>query len=387
MATAGGAPFIVVVALKPIAAEFDWPRTVPALCFSLAMLGMGAGGIAMGRWSDRVGVALPAMVGVIMVCAGAWLSSVSSTKWGLYIAHGLLIGLFGNAALFAPLLANTARWFDRRRGIAIAVVASGQTVSGMIWPPVLRHFVDAYGWREAFELFALIVLCIGLPAALLLRRRVRIAVPDTGRIETFEQSPGVFGLDSRIVLAMLCVAIIGCCVAMSMPMVHLVAYATDLGFSTIRAAELLSVLLGCAVVSRIFWGLLADRVGGLRALLFGSVCQATFLSAFCFVETLPAFYIVAALFGLGFGGIVPSYPLIIREHFSISGIGWRTGTVLLFGTIGMALGGWIGAFVFDVTGSYQSAFLIGVAFNTGNVVIIGSLILRQTRYRLSPSTA
>lgn len=379
LALGGGSHYITVVALKPIAAEFDWPRTVPALCYSLSMFGMGLGGIFMGRWSDRVGVALPVGLGVCMIAAGAWLASGSQDKWQLFFAHGVLIGLLGNAALFAPLVANTSRWFERRRGIAVAVVASGQTVGGAVWPPIFRYYIDTHGWRDAYSWFALFVLLGALPWAWLLRGRP----PRTSSESLYEASQveadRVLGLPSTFVLALLCCAIIGCCVAMAMPMVHLVAHATDLGYSTLRAAQLLSVLLGAAVVSRLLWGLMADRIGGLRTLFAGSLCQVVCLAAFSVVDGLAGLYVVAALFGLGFGGIVPCYTLIIREYFPRSGTGRRVGIVLFFGTIGMALGGWLGAYIFDLGTAYSTAFLVGVAFNVGNLLIVGFLLKRRTR--------
>jgi len=379
LTVAGGSHYVAVVALKPIAADFGWPRAVPALCYSLAMLGMGVGGIVMGRWSDRAGVALPVACGIAMIALGAWLSSVSGGALGLLLAHGLFIGLLGNAALFAPLLANTARWFRRRRGIAVAVVASGQTLGGAFWPPVFSHLIAAHGWRRTYFLFALAVVVLAVPWTLALRRRppaIPVAPSAPGAAAIEERS---FGLAPGAALAALSVAIVGCCVAMAMPIVHLVAHATDLGHATVRAAELLAVLLGSAVVSRLLWGLVADRLGGLRTLLATSAGQALALSAFAFVEGLAGLYVVAALFGLGFGGVLPCYTLIIREHFPPAGTGWRVGTVLLFGTVGMALGGWLGAHVYDVSGRYAAAFLVGVAFNLLNLAIVAALVHRERR--------
>jgi MFS family permease len=302
---------------------------------------------------------------MLMVAAGASLASSSQGMWQLWLAHGLLIGLLGNSALFAPMLANTTRWFERRRGLAIAVVASGQALSGTLWPPILRYLVDTRGWRTTFLLFAVSVLCIALPSTLLLRRRPPGYQPPRGQTPaaaTAQPQTQVLGLSPALVMALLSTAIIGCCVAMSMPMVHVVAHATDLGYASARAAEILTVLLGCSFISRLLWGMAADRIGGLLTLLFGSICQALCLLAFILVDSLAGLYIVAALFGLGYGGIIPSYTLIIREHFPPAGIGWWIGMIILYGTLGMALGGWLGAYIFDLTQSYASAFLVGIAF-------------------------
>jgi MFS family permease len=377
MAVGSGAMYLVVVALKPIAAEFGWPRAVPSLCYSLALLGAGLGGLFWGSISDRIGMARPALLGGCMVAFGAWLASTADGMFTLYLAHGLFIGFLGNGVFVAPLLANITRWFDRRLGVAVAVVATGQSVAGAVWPPILRYLTDAHGWRQAFLAYAAIALVMLLPLGLALRAPARTAV---GSSRPFRQGSGrVLGWPATTVVAMLCLAIVGCCVAMAMPMVHLIAYATDLGHPSARAAEMLSVLLAGAVISRIAFGAVADRIGGLWTLLIGSTGQVLMLSGFTLVESLLGLYLVAALFGLVYGGIVPCYAIIVRELFPLAQVGRRIGIVFLFGTVGMALGGWLGGQIFDLTGSYHSAFLVGIAFNLGNLAVVGTLLLRQAR--------
>ncbi len=376
MAVALGAPYLVIVALKPIAADFGWPRAVPSLCYALVLLGGGVGGLIMGHWADRVGIMPPTFVGALGIALGAWWASAASGMLGLYLSHGLLLGLLGNGAFIAPLLANATRWFDRRRGIAIALVASGQNLAGAIWPPVLRYLTDGYGWRRAFWIYGLIALATLVPLSLAMRR------PPPAAALAAEDRPApwrqrTLGWPARRVQAMLCLAIVGCCVAMAMPMVHVIAHATDLGHPRARAAEMLSLLLGCAMVSRLLFGLVADRIGGLWTLFIGSAGQAVMLASFTVVHSLVGLYAVSALFGLAFGGIVPSYALIVRELFPPEQAGWRIGAVILFGSIGMALGGWLGGQIFDLTGSYQNAFLVGVAFNLCNLTLVGTLLHRQ----------
>jgi len=376
MAVALGAPYLVIVALKPIAAEFGWPRAVPSLCYALVLLGAGLGGLVMGRWADRAGILPPALLGALGIASGAWWASTAEGMAALYLSHGLLMGFLGNGAFIAPLLANASHWFDRRRGIAIALVASGQNLAGAIWPPVLRYLTDAYGWRQAFALYAIVALATLLPLSLVMRRpppHAPLAIDAAGRA----RSGQVLGWPAGVVQATLCLAVVGCCVAMAMPMVHVIAHATDLGHPRARAAEMLSLLLGCALVSRLLFGLVADRIGGLRTLLIGSAGQAVMLSSFVLADSLWGLYLVSALFGLAFGGIVPSYALIVRELFPAGQAGWRIGAVILFGSIGMALGGWLGGHIFDLTGSYRNAFLVGVAFNLGNLALVGTLLHRQ----------
>ena len=278
MAVALGAPYLVVVALKPIAAEFGWPRAVPSLCYALVLLGGGVGGLVMGHWADRVGILPPTFIGALAIGLGAWWASAADGRLGLYLSHGLLLGLLGDGAFIAPLLANATRWFDRRRGLAIALVASGQNLAGAIWPPVLRWLTDGYGWRRAFEVYALIALATLVPLSLVVRRPPPVAeLLSDDRPASWQRR--TLGWPAGRVQAMLCLAIVGCCVAMAMPMVHLIAHATDLGHPRARAAEMLSLLLGCALVSRLLFGLVADRIGGLWTLLIGSAGQAVMLTA------------------------------------------------------------------------------------------------------------
>jgi MFS family permease len=380
-----GTPYIVIVGMKPIAAEMGWPRAVPSLANALAYIGAGVGGIAAGWIADRVGVLVPALIGSIMVGLGAMLASVGG-EWQLYVGHGLLIGLLGNAATFAPLMANVSRWFERNRGSALALVAAGQQLAGAVWPPLFRYTIDQYGWHQTLFGYGAFVLVGMVPLCLLLRRAPAPSAQD----QAAEPMRGdkVLGLAPNLVQALICLAIVCCCVAMAMPMVHVVAFCSDLGFAPARGAEMLSLLLSCAFVSRVIWGRLSDRIGGLLTVLISSACQATFLAAYLLTDNLVGLYVVSAAFGLGFGGIVPSYALTIRDLFAAREAGWRMGAVFLGGLGGMALGSWLGGYVYDLTASYQTAFLIGVAFNLLNLVLVGALLLRSpTRRRLELSPA
>jgi MFS family permease len=381
MTIGAGAAYTVVVALKPIAAEFGWPRAVPSLCYSFLMLGAGFGGLVMGRWADRASVAKPLYIGALALPFGAWLASKGDSAATLFIAYGLFMGFLGNGAFVAPLLANATRWFDRRRGIAIAIVASGQTLAGAVWPPFLRFLNDWLGWRQTFVIYAAIALVALMPLAMLLRQPPPLAT-GPARHDAPPWDRRALDWPAERVQAMLCLAIIGCCVAMAMPMVHLIAYATDIGIDRAHAAEMLALLLACAFISRLGFGMIADRLGGLRTLLIGSSGQALMLAAFAAVDSFWGLYVVAALFGLLQGGIVPCYALIVRELFPASHTGRRIGMVILFGTIGMALGGWLGGQIFDLSGSYRPAFLVGLAFNLGNLMLVGTLLHRQSRMTL-----
>ena len=373
-----GAPTILWVTLKPIAAEFGWPRAVPSLAYSLMMLGAGVGGIAMGWWMDKRGVMQPVLFGAVMISLGAALASQSEGVWSLYVANGLLMGLLGQAAMIAPLVANATRWFDRRRGLAVAIITSGQGAAGAVWPPIIHYLNDSSSWRDTYLYYALFASTTMVPLALVLRPKPPIPTQASARTSA-TNSGRIMGWAPVRVQALLWCAVIGCCAAMAMPIVHLVSHATDLGHPAARAAELLSVLFTAAFFSRLAFGMLADRIGPIATLLIGSTCQAAMLLTLAIVDSLTGLYVAALLFGLGFSGIMPSYPLIIRLLFPVGQVGWRIASQYLFAALGMGLGGWLGGAVFDLTGGYSSAFLIGFGFNLFNLILVGTLFTRHTQ--------
>lgn len=379
-----GATFLIIVSLKPIALEFDWPRTIPSLAYSVQLVGMGVGGIVMGYWLDRFGMGTPAVLGAAMMGLGAVVASTMSNAWQLYLAYGVMVGFLGQGSLHGPLMANVLRWFDRGGGRAVGVVSSGQSLAGILWPPVFRYFNDAIGWRDTFFWYGVFALCAMLPLSLVLRREPPSAAERRRQFRATGMgaapsaaSIGAPVLGATALQAALCVAVVCCCVAMALPLVHLVAYVSDLGFSMLRAVELLSVLLAGAFVTRAFvMGQVIDRIGGLPALLLFSGLQTMGTVLFTAVDTLAGLYAVAIVFSLGLGGIIPCYAIAIREHLPAGQTGRRTGLVLLFGTIGMALGSWLGGSIYDLTGSYQLAFPIAAAVNGINLAIVVVLILR-----------
>ena len=382
-----GAPAILFVALKPIAADLDAVRAVPSMAYSLMMIGTGIGGIAMGRWMDRYGVMQPVLFGAVMICLGALLASHAEGRWSLYIATGLLMGLLGKAAMVAPLVANVTRWFDRRRGLAVAIITSGQGLAGAVWPTVVQHFNELVGWRGTFLYFGVIAAATMVPAAFLLRPRPPIAVSDrpAGGIDADDRR--VLDLPPHVAQGLMWLAVIGCCTAMSVPIVHLVSHVTDQGYTLEQGARVLSVLFVAAFVSRLGFGMLADRIGPVRTLLIGSSSMAAMLLALTFATSYTGLFTAALLFGLGFSGIMPCYPLLIRLLFPVSQAGGRIAAQYMFAAGGMALGGWIGGVVFDLTGSYSPAFMVAFAFNAMNFVVMSFFHLRQTRLKLSPRPA
>ena len=378
-----GAPTILFVALKPIAADLDTARAVPSMAYSLLMIGTGIGGIAMGWWMDRRGVMQPVLFGAVMICLGALLASYAEGRWSLFIATGLLMGLLGKAAMIAPLVANVTRWFDRRRGLAVAIITSGQGLAGALWPTVIQYFNELVGWRGAFLYFSIFAAVTMVPCAFLLRPRPPISPSDRPAAGSAADARRVLDLPPHVAQIMLWVGTIGCCAAMSVPIVHLVSHVTDQGYTLEQGAQALSVLFMAAFLSRLAFGVLADRIGPMRTLLIGSVSMAAMLLAFAFTTSYMGLFAAALLFGLGFSGIMPCYPLIIRILFPVSQAGKRIAAQYMFSAVGMALGGWLGGVIFDLTGSYSPAFLVAFAFNVVNFTMMSMVHVRHTRLRLS----
>jgi MFS family permease len=379
MAFSFGAPWVAVVSLKTIAAEFGGARSVPALAGSLGWIGVGIGGILMSRLAERVGVRWTVMFGATMVCAGLAVSSLGE-PWQLLVGHGLLIGLLGNGGINAPLYVYVSHWFDRRRGSALALISSGSYVAGALWPPLFERATAIVGWRQTMWMFGLLEMAVIVPlAAIALRPPPQPPQPPRRRdAASADPPPGrALGWPPNLVHAMLCAAAFLCCVAMALPQTHLVAFCSDLGIAPSHGAAMLTVALGCGFVSRQLWGWFADHWGGRMTLAVGSACQAGALAAFLMTRDEIGLFAVSAVFGLGFAGLVPAYVLVLRELFPVSEASWRVPTLLLFSASGMAGGAWMGGALYDLYGYYSPAFVGAVVANLANFAIVMTLLLRQ----------
>jgi len=385
MTLGGSGMYAIAVALAPVQAEFGVTRADASLPYTLTMLGFGVGGILMGRLSDRFGVMVPTIIGAVGLGGGFVLAGNAQTLWQFSLAHGILVGLLGCSATFAPLVADTALWFNRRRGIAVAICASGNYLAGAVWPPILQYGFDTIGWRNTYTGTGIFCGAAMLALAFALRPRPPSVEASTQAGGTL-RSDTPLGLSPNGLTALLAIAGVGCCVAMSMPQVHIVAYCSDLGYGATNGAQMLSIMLAFGIVSRLVSGWICDRIGGLRTLLLGSALQGIALLLFLPFDGLVSLYVVSAMFGLFQGGIVPAYAIIIREYFPPRQAGVRTGIVLMATLFGMALGGWLSGAIFDLTGSYHSAFINGIGWNLLNLAIALWLLRLSSRApRVAPA--
>jgi MFS family permease len=377
-AVGGVGMWSVIVALPAVQAEFGVARSAASLPYTMTMICFGFGGILMGRLSDRFGIAVPVVGGAITLGLGYAAASQATSLWQFVLAQGVLVGV-ASSVTFAPLIADTSLWFSRRRGMAVAIIASGSYVAGTAWPPIVQHFIESEGWRRTYLGIALFCVLSMVPLALALRKRSPLTetTPRAAQVESWSSRP--LGMSPAALQAVLLVAGLSCCVAMSMPQVHIVAYSGDLGHGAARGAQMLSLMLGFGVVSRLASGWICDRIGGRRTLLLGSALQAFALVLFLLFDGLASLYIVSALFGLFQGGIVPAYAVIVREFFPPGEAGVRVGAVLMATVFGMALGGWMSGVIFDLTGSYEAAFMNGLVWNLLNLGIAISLLRRPGR--------
>ncbi len=371
-----GAAWITAVALKDIAGEVDGIRSIPALASALVWFGSGIGGIMMGRIADRVGTRWTVAFGALMIACGLALSSLGPS-WPLWIGHGLFIGIIGLGGINAPLYVYVSRWFDRRRGSALALISSGTYLAGAMWPPIFERAIATVGWRETMLWYAGLEVLIVAPIALIFFGAPPEAIHPAAAPIPGSAPARVLGLPPNLVFVLMCVASIMCCVPMAMPQQHLVAFCSDLGISRSVGAAMLSVLLGTAFLSRQIWGAISDRIGGLTTVLVGSLWQCGAMIAFLLTQNEVGLFTVAAVFGLGFSGIIPAYVLSLRELFPASEASWRIPTLLLFTAVGMAGGGWLAGLLYDHFGYYAPAFAVGIGANLLNLLIVGYLVARQ----------
>ena len=372
----------IILIMPAVQAEFGIGRAEAALPYTLTMLGFALGNLLIGRAVDRYGISVALIGAALGSGLGFWLAALSGSVATLALAQ-FLIGL-GAAACFGPLIADISLWFRRRRGIAVAITASGNYLSGAIWPILLAPVLAGQGWRTVYLGLAVALVLAMIPLALLLRRRL----PGSSMSAEAQQSPFAprsVPWSPRALMWLLALAGLGCCVAMSMPQVHIVAFCVDLGYGPAVGAEMLALMLAGGVVSRVVSGMLADRLGGVITLLIGASLQAVALFFYLPFDGLASLYVVSMVFGLAQGGIVPAYAIVVREYMPAQEAGARVGFVIMATILGMALGGWLSGWIHDLTGSYRLAFINGIVWNGMNIAILLLILLRSRPRRPAPA--
>ncbi|TPI48251.1 MFS transporter [Mesorhizobium sp. B2-9-1] len=375
LATIGGVGmWAVVVVLPAVQAEFGVDRAAASMPYTATMVGFAAGNVLVGRAIDRVGYWIPALVSSMALVAGFALASLSTSIVQFTLAQGLLIGV-GTSAIFGPLIADISHWFNRRRGVAVATAAAGSYLAGTVWPAIIPPLMKAEGWRFTYVAIGIACLVTMAPLVIMLRRRAPVVVagsPGARPVQPISLSPAALQ-------ALLVIAGLGCCVAMSMPQVHIVAYCMDLGYGVAHGADMLSIMMAAGVVSRLVSGFVADRIGGVKTLLIGSVLQCLSLFFYIPFDGLASLYVVSLVFGLSQGGIVPCYAIIVREYMPAREAGQRVGIVIMATIFGMAIGGWMSGWIYDLTGSYAAAFLNGIGWNLLNILMMVVVFWRARR--------
>jgi MFS family permease len=370
----------VVVALPTVQTEFAATRGAVSLATTMIFMGFGSGGVVTGKITDRFGIVAAMALSIAFLGVAFVLAGLATSLWQFNAAY-FLIGV-GTSATFAPLMAEASHWFERYRGLAVTIVASGNYVAGTIWPPLVNWGVQSIGWRSTH--IAIGIFCAVSMTVLLIVLR---AIIGAGGARDHANAPPPqldLNLSANTLTVLLSIASISCCVAMAMPQVHIVAYCGDLGYGVARGAEMLSMMMAFGIVSRIGSGFLADRIGGIRTLLVGSIAQGFALLFYLFFDSLTSLYLISGMFGLFQGGIVPSYAIIVRETMPAREAATRVGIVIFASVFGMSFGGWVSGVIFDATGSYAAAFANGFGWNVLNMAImVGLLIRARGRGRLA----
>lgn len=343
----------VVVVLPEIEREFNSSRASSALPYTFTLAGFAIGNFVIGSIVDRIGIAKATIYASLLVSSNFLLCSLSDSLLIITLSH-FFLGL-GTAVGFGPLIADITHWFVKRRGIAVAIIASGNYLSGVVWSPLIGIMLSSVTWRDIYLSIAIVLPTVVIPFAFLLLNKTTKIKSDTEN-DFYANKTKLVKISGGRLQFLLGMAGIGCCIAMAMPQVHIVAYCVGLGFGATIGASMLSVMLASGIISRIMFGLCADRIGSLNTLILSSALQMISLIFFIPFDGMISLFVVSAIFGLSQGGIVPSYALVVRHFLPAREAGQRIGIVLMLTIFGMAIGGWMSGFIFDQTGSYKMAF-------------------------------
>ncbi len=364
----------IVIIMPAVENEFNIDRNTVSLLYTVTMIGFGLGNFILGRLVDRHGIFIVLTFSALTIGTGFYVITLTSSVI-IFCALQFLVGI-GTAASFGPLIADVSHWFRRNRGIAVAIAASGNYLSGAIWPLLLSSVLSDFGWRSVYLHLSLLTIVGIIPLAFLLKTK-NVLTTNLSESLNAESIKYKLSLSTKSLTYLLGLAGICCCVAMSMPQVHIVSYCAELGFGMSVGGQILSLMLAGGVISRLVFGFLADKLGGMRTLIIGSVLQGLALFFYLPFDGLISLYVVSLLFGLSQGGIVPSYAIVVRESMPSEEAGSKIGFIIMATIVGMAFGGWLSGWIFDVTGSYQLAFLNGIIWNLFNLMIILFILFRS----------
>jgi len=361
-----GAIGTVAVFLEPLAAEFGWPRADVSAAYSVATIATGLGGIAMGYFADRMPVRRVALLGALVPGVGFLFLSALQTTRELYALYALM-GLFGIGAVMAPMNSLASLWLARNPGLAIGIVSAGGAAGQGLVPYFARTLIVTEGWRQAYWTLGLVFIGVMLPLALLLRD-----APRAGPAAAARHSNG----KSRVqLLALLSLAAALCCVCMATPLVHVVTLGSDRGLGGRDAAGLLAALMIAGMAGRVVFGRVADRFGSLNTYVATSAGQTALAFLFPYATGAAQLYVLSALFGLVFSGVMTSFLTCAREYAPAGRIGLAIGVVMFFGWIGMAIGAWQGGLFYDICGDYYVSFANASVAGVVNLLLLALLIL------------
>ena len=376
-----GALSSLAVFLKPISQEFAWPRGATALAYTVAALTIGVSGVVWGRLADRYGTRPIVIVGALAQPTALLLLS-RLTSLPQFYAFYILLGAFGFAAVNVPIIANVGLWFGRRKGTALGILSAGGPLGQVLVVFLAGHVIVAFGWRTAYLTLAVVYAVVAVPLAFMVRTPPLLAAARSG---VAVSSAGGLFLPAPLVVAWLSAASIFCCATMAVPIVHTVAMLTDRGMPYPDAVRVFLIIMGSGVMGRILLGRLTDSLGGLRSYFLASALQTTLVFGFTRVESLPLLYLLSAMFGIGFSGVVTSVWVCIRELVEPRVAATALAVVMMFAWLGMGLGGWHGGHAYDMTGSYHRPYLDAVGTGVINLIIVGALIRRVSRARELPA--
>jgi len=365
-----GASGTVSVFMKPFEQEFGWFRADISMAYTMHTIGAALGGLVWGSLSDRIGARKIAFIGAVAMSAGLAALRWQDSLWSLYLLY-FLIGALGFACLFTPLLALSGLWFDARKGLAIGIVTAGGALGQGVVPYLAQLLITEFGWRAAALYLGagyFILLC---PLVFLLRPAPSVAQSHN---QADRSDSNLWNVPHAITIPWLCLAGLFCCVCMAVPLVHLVPLGIGLGCSPQAAAGLLLSLMVSGVFGRLFFGWLADRIGGLPAYFLASLAQTSVVFWFTQTNDIATLFRLSVLFGFGFAGVMTCLLICAREAAPLRMSGTAMAIVSTVGWVGMGLGSYQAGFFYDITANYLLSYANAAIAGILNVLIVAALI-------------